>query len=346
MHHHPAVNEDEISLKELFERIAKHKKVIVASTLAFALGAGVYSLVKEPTYAYSSCISMGITGTTNQGAQIYLETPKSAIAAISNAYLPKAIHEFNTNHKNSRYAGKDFEVKNPDESPLVCVDTTGSKAKESDLATIINSSLAPLLANNEKLSAVSATDMEANINNLMAARQNLTSSLKNLDNQKQAVLQELKLMQSKQAIISAESAALEKQIKLAQQRLPEATSESHNSGSAIAMIIQNNELSHFQQRLYQLALELRVGLPKEITALNNQLKLLERQQADINAQLRTNQSQIASAKTALAALQKTTVIRPVERSSLPVGPGKLELGLLGAFLGLFIGIGYALIKSM
>lgn len=67
MQHHPAVNEDEIRLKEIFERIAKHKKVIVASTLAFALGAGVYSLVKEPTYAYSSCISMGITGTTNQG---------------------------------------------------------------------------------------------------------------------------------------------------------------------------------------------------------------------------------------------------------------------------------------
>ncbi len=337
--------EDEINLAELLKKLKNNRGIIIWSTAALTLLAGGYAFLKTPVYDYSACVSMGITGVTDQGQPVYTQSPQSAIAAISAAYLPNAIHDFNKSHSVVKYDSKDFHVTNPEDSPLVCLETQGSKDEENDIASIINAAASDIIAHDSKISAVSQSNIQANINNLYASREELQSKLKSIINQEDAVKQEIKLMESKKAITSTETAALEKQVGHTEGALTAATKEARGSGSAIAMIIQNNELSNLQQRLYHLRLEQAVDLPKQETALNNQLKSLRRQFGNITAQLKTNQSQLDSAKASLVALQKTVLLRPVERSTLPAGPGKGVIILLGAFLGFFLGILYVLARS-
>jgi LPS O-antigen subunit length determinant protein (WzzB/FepE family) len=342
----PLQNDDEISLYEIYTILKRKRWIILGITVACAILAGAYAFTRPTNYRYQACVTMGVLGPNNKGHRIYIDSPASAIAQLRNVYIHSVIDGVLNGREKPQFNTNQFKTFNPKGSSLVCIKTLASKKLGNRVRQIQDTALRLLVNDNARLTAFPKASAEAKIKQLEATAQTLSTKIANVRDQERVVNSELALLKIKDAVIHRQDSRLTQEI---HQMIPlagKASHEVHSDVSALIMMIQNNQVAQEQKQLFALELERSVALPKEQISLLNQLKILKRRETDLNAQFASHAAQLERAKASLKALQPTYIVRPSSPSIEPVGLGKGVLVVLGAFMGLMLGVFYALLTNV
>lgn len=226
---------------------------------------------------------------------------------------------------------------------MVCIKTDAPKRFGNIVSQIQNASLQRLVSDNARIAAVSKAAAEVKLKQLQAAAKTLSTEVSNDLDQEHFVASELDILKTKDVVLQNQGGRIKQEIAKMQPLVKNGVLGVHNNSTALTMMIQNNQVAQEQQQLFNIEMERSVALPKEQADLLNQLKSLKRRVADLSSQIATNSAQIELARTTLKALQTTHVVRPSSPSIEPVGPGKSVFIILGAFMGLFLSVFYALL---
>ncbi len=195
-------------------------------------------------------------------------------------------------------------------------------------AVLTSSAQASLQA---QLASVAAT-----INSLRENRQNEMQEVAFLSDQ-------LKLMDSKEAVIARQERSLSTQI---EKIMPMATKGKIRAGknaTALTMVIQDNQVTQEQMQLYRLQMETAVELPKERLRMVKQIHTWRNKAASITTQITAQKAKENSLQDALKAVIPTQIIRTASPSLDPVGPSRAVIVVFGFFLGLLAGVFLALV---
>jgi len=87
------LQEDEISLGDIYRILKKEKKTIIIITAIFVLVGLLYSFLRPEVYEYKSCISLGISGYSKDGSPIYFDPPDNVIARIHSGIIPSLLDQ-------------------------------------------------------------------------------------------------------------------------------------------------------------------------------------------------------------------------------------------------------------
>ena len=286
---------------------------------------------------------MGVFGRDNTGQPIYIDSPQSAMAQLDNAYIPSVVDAFAGQQKNHKFATVGFKTFDPKGSSIVCIKTIAPKHLGGTVRQIQNSALQRLVSNNARIAAVPKASAEANVKQLQATAQTLSTKISNVIDQERAVSSELTLLKTKDAILQDQVGRISQEIAGMRPLVKKAVHDVHDNATALTMMIQNNQVAQEQQQLFNLEIDRSVALPKEQIGLLNELKMLKRQKTNLDAQIAANSAQLELAQASMKALQITHVIRPSSLSIEPVGVGKAVLIVLGALIGLILSIFYVLL---
>ena len=336
-------NYDEISLYEIYSILRQKRAIIIGTTVVFALLAGVYSFIRPTNYTYQACASMGILGRDSHGQPIFIDSPQSAMAQLNNAYIPSVVGSVINAQKKVNFDAKKFKTFNPKDSSMVCIRTDAPKRLGNSVSQIQNASLQRLVRNNARIAAVPNASAEAEVKQLQATAQTLSTKIANVLDQERAVSSELALLKTKDTVLQSQGARMAQEIDRMRPLVKKGIKGIHNDSTALTMMIQNNQVAQERQQLFKVEMERSVALPKEQIALLNTMKTLKREVNDLNAQVAANSAQMGLAQASLKALQITHIVRPSSPSIEPVGPGKAVFIVLGALMGLMLSVFYALI---
>ena len=338
----PPENGDEISLYEIYAILRQKRRIIIGATVVFALLAGAYSFIRPTNYAYQACAGMGILGREQNGQPIFIDSPQSAIAQLDNAYIPSVVDSLNGQKKN-HFDTKQFKTFSPKDSSMVCIKTDAPKRLGDSVSQIQNAALQRLGSDNARIAAVPKAAAEANVKQLQATAQTLSTKIANVLDQEHTVNSELALLKTKDTVLQNQSDRMAQEIDRIRPLVKKGIHNVHNDSTALTMMIQNNQVAQEQQQLFKVEMERSVALPKEQVALLNKMNTLKRQENDLNAQVAANAAQMGLALASLKALQTTHVVRPSSPSIEPVGPGKAVFIMIGALMGLMLSVFYALL---
>ena len=339
----PPENGDEISLYEIYATLRQKRSLIIGTTIVFALLAGAYSFIRPTNYAYQACAGMGIFGRDQNGQPIFIDSPQSAIAQLDNAYIPSVVDSVLNGKKKIDFDTKQFKTFSPKDSSLVCIKTDAPKRLGDNVSQIQNAALQRLVSDNARTAAVPKASAEANLKQLQATAQTLSTKIANVLDQEHTVNSELALLKTKDTVLQNQGARMAQEIDRMRPLVKKGIHNVHNDSTALTMMIQNNQVAQTQQQLFKVEMERSVALPKEQVALLNQMNTLKRQENDLNAKVAANAAQMGLAQASLKALQNTHVVRPSSPSIEPVGPGKAVFIVLGALIGLMLSVFYALL---
>lgn len=317
--------------------------MIIVTTVLFAAIAGAYSFTRPVNYAYQACVSMGILGRDQNGQPIFVDSPQGAIAQLNNAYIPSVLDSFVNKQKKNNLDTKEFKAFSPKDSSMVCIKTDASKHLGDMVSQIQNTVLQRLVNDNTKISAVPKSSAEANIKQLQATAQTLSTEIANVLDQEHTVNTELALLKTKDTVLQNQSHRMKQEIDEMQPLVKKGIRSVHNDSTALTMMMQNNQVAQEQQQLFKIEMERSVALPKEQVSLLNRMNTLKRQENDLNAKVAANSAQMELAQASLKALQSTHVVRPSSPSIEPVGPGKGVFIVLGAIIGLILSVFYVLL---
>ena len=341
-------NYDEISLYEIYAILRQKRAIIIGTTVVFALLAGVYSFIRPTSYTYQACASMGTLGRDGHGQPIFIDSPQSAMAQLDNAYIPSTVDSVlsgqkGTPQKKINFDRKQFKTFNPKDSSLVCIKTDAPKRLGNSVSQIQNAALQRVVSNNARLADVPSASAAAEVKQLQATAQTLSTKIANVLDQERAVSSELALLKTKDTVLQSQSARMAQEIDRMRPLVKRGIKGIHNNSTAITMIIQNNQVAQERQQLFKVEMERSVALPKEQIALLNTMKTLKREVTDLNAQVAANSAQMGLAQASLKALQITHIVRSSSPSIEPVGPGKSVFIVLGALMGLMLSVFYVLL---
>lgn len=339
----PPENNDEISLREIYEIIRQKRLLIIIATVLCAAIAGAYSFIHTETYAYQACVSMGIIGRDQNGQPIFVDSTQGALAQLDNAYIPSTLDSFLNKQKKLSLDAKKFKTFSPKDSTMVCIKTDAPRHIGNIVSQIQNTVLQQLVNDNSKFSAVQQTSTRANIKQLQATAQNLQTQIANVLAQEHTVNTELTLLKTKDSVLQNQGHRLTQMIDEMRPLVQKGIGSVHNDSTALTMMIQNNQVAQEQQQLFKIEMERSVTLPKEQASLLNTLNALKGKENDLNTKVAANAAQMELAQASLKALQTTHIVRPSSASLEPVGPGKGVFIILGAFIGLILSIFYALL---
>ncbi|MHB8180519.1 MAG: hypothetical protein ACYDDR_06830 [Acidithiobacillus ferrivorans] len=199
------------------------------------------------------------------------------------------------------------------------------------------------MSDNARITAVPKASVEANIKQLQATSQILSTKIANVLDQEHAVSSELVLLKTKDTVLQKQATLMAQDIDMMRPLIKKATPNVHNSSTALTMMIQNNQVAQEQRQLFKVEMERSVDLPKEQITILNRLNTLKRTKNDLNAQVAANAAQMELAQASLKALQVTHIVRPSSPSIRPVAQGKAVFIVLDALAGLMLSVFYALI---
>ncbi|MHB8201979.1 MAG: Wzz/FepE/Etk N-terminal domain-containing protein [Acidithiobacillus sp.] len=312
---------DEISLYEIYNILKTKRYFILSATILCAFVAGTYILLKPENYTYQACVTMGIIGRDTRGEPIFIDSPRSSIAQLNNAYIPSLIDQFDGSQKKIKFAVVDFKAFHPKDSSMVCIKTKATRRLGDSVSHIQDASLQRLVSDNSRMSAIPTASAEANLGSLQETTkilsekipyikysaeenikqlnqnaQSLSAQLQSIADQKSYINNQLQLIKTKNSVLKNQQKLISKETREAIPLVKEDTSSVDNTPSALTAIMQNNQVTQEQQQLFNIQIVRSVDIPKEQIQLINQLKSLGRKVVIVNDKIATNTAKIIAYK--------------------------------------------------
>ncbi len=337
--------EDEISLKELYNILKRGKLTIALVTATFVIFGMLYSFLKTEQYNYQACLSLGISGYTNTGQPIFFDSPDDAIARIRSGIIPSLISTAQKSAPKLLLRPIDFKVEHAKGSSVICVSNDAAQ-KESDIIKHIeNTALNTVVLLDQKLAQVRLASLQTKIQSIKANNAALTAQQQVIKTNISSSEQKLKLMNVKSTVISSEATALDSQINKLNSLSAKSIVTAKGGTQALAGMMQANQIAQLQNQLYNMKMQEVSNIPQEEITLSDAVKNDMLKLTNIDQQIALNNARMGQVNASIQAQQATKIIRASSPSGYPVGPGKLVIVVLSLFLGLMLSVFIVLIRN-
>jgi capsular polysaccharide biosynthesis protein len=313
--------EDEINLVDLWLVLVRRRKVVFAVTAVCLIAGIALALILPRKYEYTTSIEIGSRASGTKVALI--EPPETVLAKVQESYIPLVRQEYLSQHPEKTRAPK-IEVSIPKNSQILVLRSKGPKANAEVYQSLQQAVVDRLTQDHGRIIALLRKDME------------------NQQRKAEAKLAELKdaaiLLKGREKRLADVTALLGKQVtearadlKRAEGNRQEAIHEANNESKAMTLLMLDNEIRQYHQRLDKLDERL------QIEVANNQDDLAK-QLADNGRAQATQQDHISQLEGELANLRGTRAILAPMRSPEPSGAGPKLIAVLSLVLGIILGV--------
>ena len=317
----PAYYEDEINLVDLWLVLAKRKKLILATIIAFSILGVAAALLLPKNYAYRTTIEIG---TRLEGERtVLIEGVESVLAKVKETYIPLAQHLYRENNSDDDKL-YDIKASIPRKSQIIVLASKGKEAMAKTYKTIHIAVVGGLKLNHARI--------------LDVIRNNLTLEKNKAERDLEAKVQWEKISAAELKRVDISAGLARKQIKetgslikSAKQNRTKAVREARDEARAMTLLMLDNEVQQNRTRMARLEERLYVNLAGKRDNLEKQLDDSKRSQLNIR-------DNIARIKLQITNLQETRAVEPAMQSIRPIGMGRRALVVLVAVLGMFIAI--------
>ncbi len=337
--------EDEISLKEIYNILKRGKLTIFLVTATFVIFGILYSFLKTEQYDYQACLSLGISGYTNRGQPIFFDSPDDAIARISSGIIPSLISATQKSAPKLLLRPIDFKVEHAKGSSVICVSNDAAHKKADIIQHIENTTLNTVVLLDQKLAQVQLAGLQTQIQSIKTNNAALTNQQQEIKTNISSSEQKLKLMNAKRTVISSQVATLDSQINKLSSLSTKSIVTAKDSTQALAGMMQGNQIVQLQNQLYNMKMQEVSNIPQEKITLSDALKNDQLKLTNIDQQIALNNARMGQVNASIQAQQTTKIIHASSPSGYPVGPGKLVIIVLSLFLGLILSVFIVLIRN-
>lgn len=367
---------DEIDLVDLWLILARHKWLILTTTVLLTLAGWGYSLTQKEKYTFSTSVDVGRTFSEGQEGSVTLIEPVETIQAkLTESYIPMVRGRFAAEGKFAQ-AGVGLKVSVPKGTHLLVLQSQGPLEKQEihrevheavlkalqnehqqltgDLRKRLETSLAKAtlkLAEMEdpRLFAIKDKALKDQIENAKRGLASLTEkrgmislSIKDLDKLKVMLEGEGKKIRD----------TLDKNLMIRAQ----AAKEADSAANAMTLMMMDNQIQQNQNRLQTIQERLEIGLAAERRQLEKELndnqrsaeaqksemEQLQLQQTKLSIdhenELREHRQTVGQLEHNVSLIKDTKAMALAIRSVSPVGPAKSMIVALSAVLGGMTGV--------
>ncbi len=314
----PAYYEDEISLVDLWLVLAKRKKLILATIIAFSvLGVGA-ALLLPKNYAYRTTIEIG---TRLEGERtVLIEGVESVLAKVNETYIPLAQHQYREKNNDDDEL-HEIKASIPRKSHIIVLASKGKEAKAEVYKALHLAVVEGLKQNHARI-------LDVVRNNLALEKNKAERDLEEKAQQVKVIGAELKRVDISAGLASKQIKESESLIKNAKQNRTKAIREARDEARAMTLLMLDNEVQQNHTRLARLEERLHVDLADKRDKLEKSLADNKRSQLNVKDNITRIKLQIAN-----TFLQETRAVVPAMQSIKPGGLSKKALVMLSIVLG-------------
>ncbi|MQM37944.1 hypothetical protein KBTX_01948 [wastewater metagenome] len=309
--------DDEISLLDLWAVLIRRRVWLFGVTVVVLLAAVAYALSRVPVYEYRALVEIAsqADGTTP------IEKPSAVAARFNDIYIPQATSAWSEAHPED--PAPKVKANAAGDADLVRLSGEGTEARADAYTALMKDAVA-------RLTKVHASVTERLRNRLRQqqsrAQRRLTTARNSVDE-----------LQARQKMLDEQAARLTREIEMQQQALgdleavrPGEIADSQDAVSAVRRLL-DNEIIFKRQRLDDLRTTLNTDLPRRRDDLDGRLDTARDDVA-------SREEEVALLAEQLAAITGTRLAAPPRRSDSPQGPSSAVIVVLGAILGLMLGV--------
>lgn len=321
-------DDDEISLFDLWDILARRRWTIVA-TIALALAlSGVYVAVKPDSYRYWSAIEIGTR--VVDGAVRPLQSPRTVVAKLQEDYVPDAIGRWRDANPDTDWR-PELRVRTPDDSQIVVLEGEASLEREEAVESMMRSAYERLQVDHEHL-------LVGLRRSLRLAIEQAENALLSARNEHGSLQTRIERLQDREATVRDEVRQVEELLADSRERMANADMGTDGQVQALTLLMLNNEMRETSRYLSNLRRELRSELPAQREELRNEVRelrqIIEERRREVEAKEQT-----------LASLEGTRMLSEPRRSSEPRGVGGGTIMALAGILGIMAGVMMAFLSE-
>lgn len=310
------MQEDEISLIDLWLMLLRHKRLI-AGVFAAVLALGVLAALAKPTvYAFTTTIQIA------RSSDGPIEQPETLLAKLNESYIPFVIQE-NLGAQPGANAPR-ISAKIPKGSDIIVMESAGREDEQEQRFEIHDQVLDRLAQDHDPEVAVIKLAMG---NELSRIR----NQLDKLKDEAQFLLARGKRLDEQEALFREQLKSTQKLIENSEANRSKAVKEVEGEAKAMTLMLIDNETKKYQDREGEIKKTLLVGLPADRDQLKNDLADNLRRQSELQEKQQEVQAKLAN-------IRYTRPITPTLRSLEPKGTGKPVIIALAGILGLMLGV--------
>lgn len=137
----------DISLVDMAAILVRRKATLAAVFLVVCVLGGLYGLMAEEKYVYSSLYRLALQEADANNPSGYLEAPQAVIEKVHTVYLPQAVQEAGLAAQEQEWS---TNVSYPDQSGLIKVGTRASGDQENKVSTLHTALLQQMLIDQQR----------------------------------------------------------------------------------------------------------------------------------------------------------------------------------------------------
>lgn len=304
---------DEIDLVDLGVMLWRRWRVMLVVFLVFLALTIVGTIIKSPSYSYTTSLQLGSTLVQSTGNVTPLMSAPTVAETMQNTYIPQAIGQ-TLSHDG---------VQDPSTARVPKVAASGTAGGDSVML-----SCKAKVSESKLCVAIESIAVENFISNNSQFSTGAKNKLASLQAQAKVLQVQMDKLDASSKLFQQQEADLEKQISRMQQSGLQAARGANNGSAALSNLILNTEVQRATDTLATVRQQLEVAIPQQRAQITQQLS--------DNANDQQLQQQNIS-------LGFARMVNPGLRSINPVGLSRWAVLGLGAIISIILAIGAALL---
>ena len=322
------LEEDEISLVDLWLVLARRRFILAAVVLACVLGGLLFAFLQPLTYAFTTTIQIGRivvlrgVGETAMTARETLEPLETVVAKLNEGYIPKILAAYGDEADEPTLPK--IEASSPKRSQLILIKSK-APTKDSELHMKLHKMIVDILLEDHSFLI---GDFRQSLELQLTLAQKKYNSLAD---GARVLADRLDLQDGAKALLEKQIGEIQNLLSATASGLARALPELGGEAKALTFLMVGTEIQQNRNRLATLEERVQIGLPAQRSAFEKQL-------ADVERDMATQQERVSAIETRASSIRETRVIVGPARAREPVGPGRAVILALAAVLGLILGI--------
>lgn len=366
--------DDEISLVELWNVLARRWRVIAVTMILCVLTGLSYALLRSDTYVFTGIMEIGHYPVEGGQTLAPLDSVENSLSKLADGYVPDALRRFMDETPDQ--AALRVDVRNPRGSSLLIIEVKGARDEADALNRVLTSAARRLIEDHSFLLNVQRQQLEAVLEQarLILAEyedervfriqeqqklrevENGKLALRDLEQQQRVLVARIKRQDDIRRLLAQQVDEIRATIESATETRIAAVGDADSPTRAMTLLMIDSDIQQNRNRQALLDERLHFGLPNELDELQKRLDDVLRAQSDMKAEITARESAlerfridwerireghrltVRSLEARHAAARETRVVSPPARSLEPVGPSGPVVVVLSAIMGLMLGV--------
>jgi len=317
-----SMQDDEISLLDLWLVLVKRRSLFLALVLLALLIGGAAALTLPAKYNYSTTLEIGGLSYDSEGRQVPVEQPSSVLAKLKQSYIPFVTHAYL--RENPEFEGVPvINAKLEKNSNIIFIDVSGTEKYRNIYVQLLNSIVDQVKQDHKRISLLKVKDLEL-------SQYKLKNQINLLKSEEQLIQSQIGRLDKKELLLKNRIKETRYQLKISN-KAKKNVAGAKGDEKALSLLMVDNDIRSMRSRLADLEEERQITLENSREEVS--VKLTENQQM----QAQTNMS-IQKLTVELNNLLETRAITEPMQSIKPTGLGKKLIVIISLIAGVFIAL--------